>query len=323
MQVQPTRRRFLTTDCTRARLSTALTLMLALALAALAGSTAVADDPAQVTLLPPGTIASIEDSKQPRIPKWNRVILLARPRIASGDINALGTDIRNSIQSFVLTLMASVEKRTNANAGENEYFLADFGIGYSTPIGSDLTVVTPDSATDLGAELSFFQRQVLSTNQKQLKTARLVARTSTLTIFDTPAVLLRAAEHRSNTMRHFVWVDRRTGEVAMLVWLIEKDPSSVAGVVDEPIRWISANTKEDRKIHIDGSKFTFGIPSTDAFALESLPPGRDVEWIQLAAELAANPTYTRTSLEQLTKALTLALRNASKETAVAAGADGT
>lgn len=249
--------------------------------------------------LPAGTLAEPKEHDT-----WNRVIALARPKIASGDIDALPASIRSAVSSFVLTIMAKVEKQA-----DGKYRLADVGAGYSVPIDGTLTVVTPDKAIEVGASLGFVQRQMLSQNDSQLKAIPVIAQNSQLLIFDTPAILLRDSTHVDLTMRHFVWLDWDSGKTATLVWLLQPDSNaSRAGsplrVVDEPLRWLPPGLKESREIHVDGQEFSLlGIPTQRAFALEDLPPGRELEWSPAGKRVAGLTTYSSDQLRDLAAAL--------------------
>lgn len=252
-----------------------------------------------------GTMVESPDAK-----RWNRVVLLARPRIASGDVNSLPKSIKNIVSSFVLSILATSEAYVDAESGAQRYRLAEVGVGYAMDIGGELKIVTVADAAKVGARLGFIQRQMLTENQKQLDTARLVARTSTITVFDTPALLWRQGEHRDYIMRHFIWIDSRTGKNSALAWLMQTNVQGELEVADEPMRWIPAGLKEDRAIHVDGDEFLLGgIPTEKAFALEDLPPGKDVAWTAEAREYAAHSRFDLETLKSLTFALNSALKS--------------
>lgn len=258
----------------------------------------------EITRLAAGTV--VED---PDAARWNAVVLLARPQIASGDVDALPATIRGTVASFVLTILATVQPYTDATTGTSKFRLKDVGVGYSMDVDGQLKVVTLQDYSKLGVRLGFFQRQMLSENEKQLSTVRVIAKTSTLTVFDTPALLFRRGAHRDFIIRHFIWIDANTGRNAALTWLLKSGPSGLQ-VVDEPFRWMPAGMKENRRIHVDGDEFMLGgIPTERAFALENLPPGKQVQWTTESKQLAARSGYDRDSLRQLTLALNEALQS--------------
>lgn len=246
--------------------------------------------------------------------RWNRIVLLARPRISSGDVDKLPTAVRNSVSQFVLTIMASVERVVDQSTQQPRYTLADVGIGYSAEINGELKVVTVADADKVGFSLGLFTRLMLAENEKQLATAKLTARTSTLVIIDAKSFVLRSSEHKEYLMRHFVWVDSRSGRTAALVWLIKRDPTGGYVVeVEEPARWAPAGLREDRAIHVDGSQFNFlGIPNERAFAIERLPPGKLVPWTEEAKAVAAIEHFDVDSLQRISTALNNMLRLATE-----------
>lgn len=260
-------------------------------------TSATAQNP--MTHLPPGTV--VQDSKSAPTGGFNRVILLARPRIASGDTGKLSGLIQVAVSSMTLTIMASVGSEDQV-AGT--FRLHDVGIGYSVPIESKLVVVDPESARRLGASLDFAQRTILGRNQEQLDAVRVVARTSTLMIFDAPAIYYRGGMHRDFVARHLVWTETATGRLMMANWLLVERADGRLVPSDEPLRFLSAGTREDRAIHVDGSEFIFSaIPTERAFAVERLPPGRDVPWSGAMKETAVSRSYGTEQLGDLVRAL--------------------
>lgn len=236
--------------------------------------------------------------------RWNRVVLLARPRIASGDVDSLPSMIRNSVSEFVLTIMASVEQQSDQATGESRFRLVDVGVGYSTEVHGELKVVTTDDASKVGVDLSFLTRMMLSENEKQLSKVRIVARNSAFIIIDAPVHMLRNGVHRRYIMRHFVWIDTKTGQNAAVVWLIDHASGTNVVEANEPLRWASARVQEDRAIHVDGKEFNMlGIPNEKAFALEHMPPGKPIAWTEKLKPLAAHENYTEATLRELSQAL--------------------
>lgn len=272
-------------------------------------------DPASLVRIEAGT--PIENSSSAR---WNSIVMLARPRIASGDVNALPRSIQDTVSSFVLSILATIESEVDPATGQPKYRLREVGAGYAMDVDGQLQVVTLQDYSRMGLRLGLIQRQMLSENEKQLATAKIIARTSTLTMFDTPALVHKIdrsgkSAHRDFVMRHFVWIDSRTGKSATLVWLLTKDSLNELQVVNEPMHLLPAGTKEDRKIHVDGDEFLFGIPSERAFALEGLPPGAQIAWTDAAKQLASMQRYDMETLRSLTESLSEAIQLTRRATA--------
>ncbi|MEM7474771.1 MAG: hypothetical protein AAF483_07250 [Planctomycetota bacterium] len=260
--------------------------------------TSSAQERIEVSRIPAGVVPTQKDNSE-----WNRIVLMAQPKIASGDVSALSQSIRNTVASFVLTIMAKIEAYQKPGTGEKKYRLADVGVGFSHYVDDEWVVISSDSQARLGANLGFIAKQMLKTNESQLETARVVAKTSTLFLFDTPSLMYRDNRHVKLLTRHFIWIDSSTGKSSTLVWLIGEDQQGNWSVVNEPMRWVPAGTKEERRIHVDGDEFLLGIPSEQAFALEGLPPGKDVNWTPQAQQLASKKNLDTQTLKELTIAL--------------------
>jgi hypothetical protein len=249
----------------------------------------------------PGTVVG-----DPNAARWNRTVLIAKPQISSGDVDKLSESIRNAVSKFNLTILATLQ--LSGNGQQPNFKLGEIAVAYAMIIQDRLVTITTDSASKLGAKLDFVSYQMLSQNEKQLATISVVARTDTLTIFDTPAMMLSEGEHRDLIMRHFIWIDTSNGRLGMIVWLLKQDAKSHRlFVAEDRFRYVPANSKEDRKIHVDGNEFLVGIPSRRAFALEGLPPGKDFKWTVEARSLAAETTYTAELLGRLAQALNVIL----------------
>ncbi len=274
------------------------------------GSVHAGDSPPLLAQIPPGTLAD-----PPSQEGWNSVILLARPTLASGDVDAIPSTIAATVNKFVLTLMANIERTDQG--GTPVYRLVDVGAGYSVAHEGKLVVVTSESAHELGIQLGFIERQLLKENERQLSATRVVARSSTLLLFDVPAVVFFEHEHRDFVMRHLVWIDRRTGVHSMLVWLLEPMDDKRVRLADRPARWVLPGTREERRIHVDASTFLLGgIPTERSFALEDLPPGRDIEWFPDARKYAGLERFSADQLRALIEGLNASLhrlRNAQAE----------
>ncbi len=161
---------------------------------------AIAQDK-KLPLVGSGIIVGKEDAV-----KWNRVILLATPRIASGDTSKLSETVRTAVSKLTLTILATVESEVVGD-GTEAYRLSEVGVGYSTIIKENRVTITSETAGRMGAGLDFYGRQMLSENEEQIGNLKVIFRTSTLTVFDAPAIMLRDGQHKDFLTRHLIWVD--------------------------------------------------------------------------------------------------------------------
>ncbi|MBX3423264.1 MAG: hypothetical protein KF752_17030 [Pirellulaceae bacterium] len=267
----------------------------------------------QVTLISPGTVVPSGTADGRHLARWNRRVLVAKPRIASGDTSALPEFIRQTVSKFHLTILATVDTQTVASPDtapasaaappKVRFRLAEVGVGYSLALGTQLTVIRSDDYEAHGASLSFIDRQFLSQNLRQLDEIRTVARTASLLMFDVPTILFHDGQHVDCVSRHVIWIDRRTGHLATVVWLLRSQGDKVIPDSSFPPRWIDSSQIEDRSIHVDQTQFTLGIPGKRAFALEHLPPGRNLNWSEELLELASLSHYDAQALRALMKSL--------------------
>ena len=234
--------------------------------------------------------------------RWNHVVLVAQPRIATGDVDSLGESIRTAATKFALTIMATIKPYQSAD-GKKEFRLDEVGVGHSADLSGTRTIISSATVKKYGVDPGFIGRQVLSENEAKLQEAKIVVHSSTLLIFDAPGIMHRKKQHRKYTLRHLIWVDPASGKGATVVWLLGKDSAGKLRPVNEPLRLLAANTVEDRKIHVDGSQFFLGVPSETAFGLDDLPPGDQIAWTSDLARTAHLTSYDQNSLTQLVTAL--------------------
>ena len=262
-----------------------------------------------IAIVPPGTPVDLPDAL-----RWNRLILLASPRIASGDVDTLPAAVRTQLPKFTLVLMATV--RAVASPEGLRYELAELGAGYALPLDGRLTVVDTENPPPR-LELDFIGRQMLSQNGRTLVGLQTVGGAGTMQIFDADTILFRDGRHGDYSMRHFVWVEPVSGECSACVWLLTKRPDGSLVAVDEQPRWLSPGTREDRAIHVDASEYVLGIPTMRAFALLDMPPGQPFPWSPALREVAARRTYPPETVRSLAVEL-----NHGLETLRAAGQAG-
>jgi hypothetical protein len=257
--------------------------------------------------------------------RWNRLVLLSQPTLVGGDVQRIPAAVRRSVSRFSLTVMATV-RRSQSDAGEGssaaeprggesstwrEFRLSEVGVGYSARVGDRRVIVDVDSAERLGLDLSLIDRYVLDQNVERLSGPRLAARSSTLMIFDAPAILARGGNHRDATMRHLVWVDSDSGQTAVAAWFLvdresaaDKSPAVLRG---KPLRVLPSGIREKRRIRVDADEFFLGIPTERAFAMQSLPPGRPIAWTDRLASLASRRSYSPETLAEFTSSLNEAI----------------
>jgi hypothetical protein len=229
------------------------------------------------------------------------LVLLAKPRLAAGDVDSLRSVANRYATMFNLTIMAAVT--ANEEGGDVRYRLGKIGVGFSVPVRGKQMVITSGTAEKLGAELDFISRRVLAGNEAALNQVVQVARHANLSVFDAGALFTRRGKHQDMTVRYVVWVSPNSGKISTMVWLLEADQQRRYRLADGTLRLLSPAFIEDRVVHVMGSEVTFGIPTEQAFSLVRLPQGKPVRATSQLARLAATRRFTPANLAELEAAL--------------------
>ena len=276
------------------------------------GTTTYASDAVSTAFVPqsiPIVDSGVEVGAENDDTRWNRLVLLAQPKINSGDVDAISDTVRDAATKCALTIMATVKKSASSDQQGAEFQLLEIGVGYSAGGASGTKIIRSDTADGLGVSLGFIGRQVLKSNERQLDDVTLIAKTKTFAVFDAPSVMHRGGAHRKYLTRHFVYIVPRTGGGMLMTWLLvppsdDTKADDKLSIINQPIRVTKWGTVETRRIHVDGDQFSFlGIPGELAFALEDLPPGSDLRWNRRAAKVAGLRVFEQQDLDELSAAL--------------------
>ncbi|MCX7429565.1 MAG: hypothetical protein NTY17_00895 [Planctomycetia bacterium] len=159
--------------------------------------------PKPITIIEAGTV--VDDPSRDR---WNRIVLIATTRFASGDIDDVSASIKETVVRFTFSILATVRPvKTPSDSGEApRHELVEVGVGNCMAVNERLTVVAPD-ATMEGLSLDFLGRQVLNAKQKSLGGITCVGTHGTAVVFDVPTLMLRIIGHLLDL--RLAGVDRR------------------------------------------------------------------------------------------------------------------
>ena len=271
-------------------------ILAALALGS-AASPAVDVRPRPLDMIPPGTV--IGDGAPAG---WTDLILFATPRIGVGDVDEVPQSSASYAGMFLFTILANVR----AEEGDDRvgYVLDKVAIGTALKIHGRNVIA--DGENTFGADLGMIGRHVLAENEKILKgDFRQVARTPTMIVIDANAFVLRKQEHRAMVLRHVILVAPTTGKVSTFVWLLALDGKGGHALADKGLQKLPPACREDRVLSVDGQKFTFGIPSADAFALAKIPQGTALGFSEALKAVAATKPFTPQAVRQLEAELQL------------------
>lgn len=213
---------------------------------------------------------------------------------------------------------SSPEPDTNASS-PLPAVLADIGVGLATKVRGRLQVVSGPTAKPGSAaaanpapDLGFISGQVLRTAGESLGEMRIVARRTTLVMYDSPAVIRIGDCNVEATVRALIWVEANSGRLHHMLWVMQRGrrqhwmPGLESGV------YLKVPLVEDRVLHVDADRLTFGIPSATAIGLAKLPPGYRFSLAGELGDLACRTEYDERSLAQLATRLVAALRESNR-----------
>lgn len=149
---------------------------------------------------------------------WSEILLLAKPRLASGEWSLLSESIRTSSTQFTLVILAKTERIGQEGlVGPPHHRLKEVGIGYAIEqVGGLVTLRTQTLRRRQRISLDFVAGHVLSENESSLKALELVASDSNLLIFDAPALVHRHGQHGS--IEFVILFGRTQSVVALECW---------------------------------------------------------------------------------------------------------
>jgi len=247
-------------------------------------------EPQLMPLLPPGTIIG----KQAAAP-WTHIIIKSHPRCTQGDVRDVSRMHISMTSLLTTSLLAEVKRAPNG-----QFILNRVAGGVSKNIKGQDVIITPETQSKLGAKLGILERVLLKEFVTQQKTITFVGRSANLAVFDTPIVLRNqtTAKNERKVLRYAVLVDSATGSLETLCWPIHKKGSQYAGVAG-PMQWLPNNHIIDCQLWVDKSEIRFGIPSKEAFACVSVPPGQvQIRLPDQVAPVLCQQRYTQDSLKQ-------------------------
>ena len=281
-----------------ARLSAAMLLVvLLLAGGRIRGQAPAPSTPMQprgIDIIAPGTVVEGE------VPQgWTHTIVVSHPRVAPEEASKISATTAKFAGMLSTAFLARVDAHKQPD-GQVVYRLGQVAVGVTLPINGKQTVVSPETQEQLGANLGFLARRVLDGFSTEQKLVRVTAQNDTMTIVDTPVVMLRGQQHRKVFYRYSLLVDPRNGRLDTLLWLIDIDDAGKLQPPASQIQWLASPTVIDAVLHVDTGEFTLGVPSSKAFAVTALPGGRaQIPFPQELLALAGTEKFTPEAAHKL------------------------
>ena len=247
--------------------------------------------PSPLAWISPGTVIGETAPKG-----WTDLILFAKPRLGVGDVDEVPESTASYSRMFLFTILANVRgEQGDDRAG---HVLDKVAIGIALNVNGRNIIA--NSENPCGSDLGIIGSHVLAENEKILKADfRQVARTPTMMVFDANVYVRRDQKHRAMVLRHVILASPGTGRVSTFVWLLGPDGGDGYAFAEKGLQKLPPAFREDRVLSVDGQKFTFGIPSTDAFALAKIPQGTALGFSPALKAVAATKRFTPESARKL------------------------
>jgi hypothetical protein len=275
-------------------------ISMALVLIASRSPTALAESPASEQPFAPHPLARIEPGVQivdRAPPGWSHLVIKSQPKVTAGDVAKVPDMTVRLVGMFFTAILMKVERQPAVEPPQ--YRLATAAIGMGTRVRDKDLIVSSETYRSLGANLGLIGGIVLSKSEEQFNHVIEVARSPTMVVADAPTVLARGAQHVQVMLRYAFLADPRDGRCYTLIWILDKDGAGGYRLGNTPLVLMKPNLVTDCEMRVDASKFSFGTPSPDAFAVLRMPPGAVLEWPAGLRTLAAERQFTPGSAYRL------------------------
>jgi hypothetical protein len=251
--------------------------------------------------IPPGTV--IEES--PPL-GWTNIVRMIEPVLTEKDLQNTPPTAAFYVRLFKDVTLAKVEKVGSSHE------IKLLAVGLTAKVGGKDTVIDLDHR--YGADLGSFGGSFLSAYENGYKDHMWqVLQTPTLRVFDERQRFLRGDKRVVMLVRNAVRVDRKTGRVTTLVWLLTDNKDEENSLAEENMQLLPDGYREKYNPSIRYDKFVLGLPtSDDVIARREITPGKPVRFSPALRGLAARKTYTREEALELEKALRAAAEAAGK-----------
>jgi hypothetical protein len=204
---------------------------------------------------------------------WTDLVIKSCPRATKGDLSSMSRTDKSLSSAFRTVTLAKVEERVID--GQRAFQLSRVGLGLCVPVENKGDVlVTPDTCNELGADLGFLGRTVLGKIYSEFEKVHYVCRSDTAAIYDSPVVMRYKEKNREMVIRYAMVVNQENGRLDTMAWLIETDGNNKYKQLVGSVQWLPNNLVTHCDLYVDANEYTFGIPSSRAFAVVATPQGR-------------------------------------------------
>ncbi len=229
---------------------------------------------------------------------WSNLVLKSHSRLAQGDLDKIPATTARLSTLFFTAILANV-RAERAVGGRVRYSLDRVAIGLGTRVKDQDVIVSSQTEAAQGANLGLLAVVVLSQAEARLDAMRQVARSETMAIVDAPTTALRQGRHVPAVLRYAVVVDPANGRLTTFAWLIALDDAGGRSLVASSAQRLRPNLVATCELDVDANEFFAGVPSDEAFAVLSSPPGTAVTIPPNVREAAIGEKFSPESIESL------------------------
>lgn len=208
---------------------------------------------------------------------WSHLIIKSLPRVKPGEVPKIPKNPLASREetvrrvSWMFTVFAAdvVEERQGTH---KRFKLRAIGLGLGANVNGKDTVLTVESAGQLGVKLDEIQKLTLKTGYGVQKQSRVVVHGPSFALVDTPVTFRCGAKNRSVRYRYALLVDAPTGRLDVFCWRLGAEGGECADLSRAVL--LNRDCIDEAELIADVSGFTLGIPGELAFGVDELPPFR-------------------------------------------------
>ena len=245
---------------------------------------AIAGDPAASRILPervPLTPGTLLDKTPPK--GWSHVIVRSFPRLSSGALDSFPVSAEKAQEiasMFHTAVLAEVVADSRMPAGVR---LVRVGVGISMTTGEKDMVVSTDALDTLGQKLGPIPRMVLSGCEREIARGRIVARSPSFAIYETPGTIKTRTGHQKIWLRYAL-AAMADGSLESLAFGVPVDQNARRPI--ETLNLMPAGLIRDCKIDVVAKRLLSRVPVSWSFAMLRLPEGKELPMPDCLRDLA-------------------------------------
>lgn len=254
-------------------------------------------------LIPPGTVIG-----QSAPPGWSHLVIKSLPRVRQDQRAGLPALTVQKAGWMFTAFLADVV--ANGEGGPNRYRLRTVALGLGTSVKGQDMILTAESGPRFHADLGWIGREILTKGYEVQAKALLVVHGPSLGLLDTPVWFRCGNANRLVRYRYALLPNAQAGRLDVLAWRLGDDSGGCNGL--EELVLVAPNTIDEAELVVDRRKVnTFGIPSDDAFAVDTMPPGRRLSFPPDLRTLASRKRFSVDEVRTLETRLRQFLANLS------------